>query len=63
MKQPNQTPPSPANPTPLKPYRPPVLTVYGRIADLTKGNAGSGSDAGPHSRAKNKPAGAVTFED
>jgi hypothetical protein len=33
-----------------KMYVTPELTLYGSIADLTRGNAGSGNDAGPHTR-------------
>ncbi|MBP8259842.1 MAG: lasso RiPP family leader peptide-containing protein [Verrucomicrobia bacterium] len=62
MKQHSQTHPDPANPTPLKPYRPPVLTVYGRIADLTNGYSGKKAD-GLSGRSRPKAAGAVTFED
>lgn len=52
---------APAGPIP-KPYRRPELRVYGSILELTRGNAGSGTDAGPHHRAK-RGGGSVSFQD
>jgi len=43
----------PEPPTPKKPYKPPVLEVYGTIRELTKnvGNTGK-NDAGSSSKTK-----------
>ena len=39
----------------MREYNPPVLTEFGSVAELTKGNQGSGGEAGPNSRAWNNP--------
>lgn len=36
-----------------KSYKKPVLTKFGNVAELTCGNAGSGTEAGPNSRKAN----------